>query len=37
MARYATQAPVKLNVVTDARPSHISEEEWELRVQLAAF
>jgi len=37
MARYPVQAAVKLKVVTDERPAHISEEEWELRVQLAAF
>jgi ribulose-5-phosphate 4-epimerase/fuculose-1-phosphate aldolase len=36
MQRYPVQAAVKLRAVTDARPPHISEEEWALRVQLAA-
>lgn len=37
MARFPLQAAVKLKTVTDARPPHISPEEWELRVQLAAL
>jgi ribulose-5-phosphate 4-epimerase/fuculose-1-phosphate aldolase len=37
MQRYPVQAAVKLKVVTDGRPAHIGEEEWALRVQLAAL
>jgi ribulose-5-phosphate 4-epimerase/fuculose-1-phosphate aldolase len=35
--RYSVQAPVKLQVASDGRPPHIDAEEWNTRVQLAAF
>lgn len=36
--RYPVQAAVKLKVAgDDARPQHIGQEEWNLRIQLAAF